>query len=476
MRYGFCTIVVILAVAVCVRAEEVHPYDAARGRADETMTQWKTQYAGNADVLVLDYVLADRKAGSVILLACGTGLEATSLLEFFVVTADSGKDYESLAVTWAKPSDIHKALAFIGLKPGRPVQFDNNYFWSRGPRVTATIDVVKEDVAKKGVVKNAEIQSVRIEDFVIGADNQTLPHDGFIFAGSYTHTDENGKTFYAADVMDTRPLLPNYNDPAAVLDVPTQAPQSVVYGSQRLNPQRLLQQGAPANITLRPADKAEQITSRDIQIQMSVDAQAVRYTLHESTTTLAGPNDLPGLTAAVSKIADGKTDLFTTVSVAADVPVDDVRKLYVVLQAVEKNRGVKLDPPGAGELFHRAFFPDNAWRDRATRLGEPWELFLSHTPNGLLTGRLERLVDNYEPEATEKQTLQTFDVASPDAFLKTVNDNQSQWSKAIFIYPPTDLTYGQLMQWARPALPTYPRIFVFTTVTPNVAPATQPAE
>jgi len=139
----------------------------------------------------------------------------------------------------------------------------------------------------------------------------------------------------------------------------------------------------------------------------------------------------------------------------------------------KKDRGVKLDPPVDGSFYHRAFFPDDDWRVRTDRLGEPWELFLARV-DGKLTVKLERVVDNPDSSAEQKQLLQSYPVESPEQLLKLVNDNQSQWTKAIFVYPPADLTYGEALTWTKPALATYPRVFFFTPVAPATQPATQP--
>src|SRR5262245_353362 len=55
------------------------------------------KYKGNADILVLPGLLASRKEKSVRLWCRATGLHPKDPLEFFIIPADSGKDYEALA-------------------------------------------------------------------------------------------------------------------------------------------------------------------------------------------------------------------------------------------------------------------------------------------------------------------------------------------------------------------------------------------
>ncbi len=450
-----------LMAASVAHAQEAEPkgaYEIARDTITQIIEQKKKEFAGNPDVMVLDSLMADRKKKIVEIYACSTSIAATDPVEFFITPANSGKDYESLTITWAKPSDIHKALEFIGLKPGHPINFNTNHHWSRGPRV-----VMK-------MVRNN--QPVRAEQMVVDTETtKPLALTGLIFAGSFTHTDEDGKTHYAADMVDSKAIAPNYNDPVAVLDMPRRLSQAEMYGFQKPNPDHMVKIGTLTTVTLEPGVDADAIQSRDLKIEMSLTDGKPTYVLHDADKPAAAVGALPHLVESVSKLADGKTDLFTTVSIAPDVPVNDVRKLYALLMTLEQDRGVKIDPPADAELFHRAFFPQESWRNRVDRLGEPWELFLTRT-DGKIVAKLERQVEVYE--ADKKIELQKFDAKTPDEFVKAVNDNQSQWSKAIFIYPPADLTYGELMSWARPVLATYPRVFVFTSEPATTQPATQP--
>jgi len=446
---GCLAALALLVSLSAVQADEPHPYDVARDKTTATVADWKKQYAGNNDVLIADGLLADRSKKTVTLLAYATGIGQGESLEFFVTPASSGKDYESLSLTFAKPSDVIAALKFIGLTPGKPIDFQENRQWPRGPRVIMTLDI--------------NGKPTRAEDCVVNTDtHKPLPQTGFCFTGSYTYKDENGQSHLAADMNEAKPIAPDYNDPAAVLDLPRKAPQGVVYGFQKPSDAVAgLKQGMPITVTLAPATGDAAVKDDYIQIDIK---NGPTYTVRDPR--LANPEpmgtatDLPHLLEFLSSLADGKSDRFTTVQVDPAIKVDDLRKLYAVLQAVEKDRGIKLDPPLPGDLYYRAFFPDPAWRDRENRLGEPWELFLARKDGGV-TARLERTVAPENASLGAKKVLQSFPVDSPDAFVKQINANSTQWSKAVFVYPPADFTYGELMAWVRPALATYPQVFVF---------------
>ena len=119
----------------------------------------------------------------------------------------------------------------------------------------------------------------------------------------------------------------------------------------------------------------------------------------------------------------------------------------------------------------RGFFPDPAWHNREDRRGEPWELFLTRD-SGKLTGKLERLATDPDGPPGTPPKLSSQAVAGPEAFVEVVNGTPAKWTRSVFVYPPADLTYGELMAWVKPVLPTYPLVFVF----PADAAASRPAK
>lgn len=446
VRFGLFPVLLFLGVASAEGQDQVHPYDIAHQKIQQILEQKRKEFADDPDKLVLESIVADRKLKRVEVWGCATAVGDTEPIEFFITPVVSGKDYESLAVTWCKPSDLHKAMEFIGLKPGRPINFVTNHHWTRGPRVIVTVD------SGKG--------PVRIEDLILNApEKKTLPQTGMVFTGSFTHTDEQGQSHYAADVVDSRAIAPNYNDPVAVLDMPLRLAQSDVYGFQVRNPAHAVPLGHLLTFIIQPATGKEAVELHDLVIEVGLNESKPIYTALEQEKERFRADSLADLVRSLSLLVDGSSDWFTTARIDPSIRVTDVRKMYAVLMTLEQDRGIKLDPPAGENLFHRAFFPQDAWRNRQERLGEPWELFLARQ-QGKIVARLERYVELFEPE--RRLELQRFEVQSPQEFVKTINDHASQWSQMIFIYPPEDLTYGELMQWAGPAFKTYPRIFVFT--------------
>ncbi|HEX8341724.1 MAG TPA: YdjY domain-containing protein [Tepidisphaeraceae bacterium] len=432
---------------------EKHPYDTAKEAFEKQLIARRAAAKANADLLVLDHVEADRAGKRVTIYAIATGVAESDPIEFFVSTLSSGKDYESLAITYATAADVDRALRFIGLAPGRRVDYEKNLQWPRGPRVTMTF--VDGDARSR-----AELQ------IITTGTGAPLPLRGLVYVGSPPPAAADGETVTAGG---GGPIAPLYNDPAAVLDVPTRSAQGAVYGTLRANPKNKLPLGRPLKVVVEPATGDAAVRSRDLIIRAGPPGGPGAYVLEEERKTLASVPNLPSLIAALGEQAKAGDDLFSTVVFDPRMPVSEARKLYALLSSIENDPGVKLGPPTTG-LFHKAFFPEEGWRDRQARLGEPWELFLTREA-GQLQGRLERQTEAADPAASQPVTLDRTSVADPDAFVRAINAVQSPWTKAVFVYPPADLTMGELDAWVVPALATYPRIFVFPALAPSTAPA-----
>ena len=151
-------------------------------------------YGTNTDMLVRLGLLANRKEKWVRIMAEATALLPTSQSEFFLITENSGHDYEAIAISFAKPSDVHFALEFIGMKAGRPVNMEKYCFWPKGERVIATV------TWNAGKEMRARAESL-VTNRKMGGP---LPQDGFVFVGSVMRDPLDGSAgpkVYAADAF-----------------------------------------------------------------------------------------------------------------------------------------------------------------------------------------------------------------------------------------------------------------------------------
>ena len=197
-------------------------------------------------MLVRPGLLANKGEKWVRIWARATGISSNDPLEFVMIPPDSGKDYEAATIAFVKPSDVHAALEFIGMKGGRPVSYMNDRCWPKGERV-----IVHAEFLQQG-----KMVRVRVEDLISNVQTKkTMPQTGFVFTDSFWIDGPNGKRIYAADETDSKSIVSNYNDRSTVMDVPRQAPQSAVYGTQKLNPAYQLPLGTPIQFTLEPEHK-----------------------------------------------------------------------------------------------------------------------------------------------------------------------------------------------------------------------------
>jgi hypothetical protein len=124
------------------------------------------------------------------------------------------------------------------MKPGRPVNYNENRYWPRGERVLMSVEwtpMINDDIDR---VKNPN-KKVRAEELIIDTrTKKTLPLSGLVYTGSYViKAEEGGKEMFAADVSDSRSIASDYNERSTVLDVPYQWPQGQVYGALKPNPE-----------------------------------------------------------------------------------------------------------------------------------------------------------------------------------------------------------------------------------------------
>ena len=153
-------------------------------------------YQGNADVLVLPGLVADRKARRILLDVATTGVEKGKPIEFWLIGDTSGHGYESLAMAFAKPSAVHRALEFIGLKPGRPVNANAMQFWSKGERVFVSLTRAAGDPPEKAVRMESLLHDTRT--------GKPLAETGFAFTGSVQVPPEKARDVnrYGADLFE----------------------------------------------------------------------------------------------------------------------------------------------------------------------------------------------------------------------------------------------------------------------------------
>ena len=434
---------------------EVHVVAEAAKKAYEANL---AKHRNNPDVLVLPGLIADRKAMQVRIWGKMIGLPHADPIEFFVIPPDSGKDYEALAIGYVRPSDVHKALEFVGVKPGRPVDYMKDRYWPKGERVVMTYEWEEKGMARKA----------RAEELIIDTrTNQHLPLTGLVFTGSFMlQMEEAGKPVYAADVADPKSIASNYNDRSTVLDVPRPAPQGEVYSFQKTNPAFTFEREQPVQIVLEPEYKDGKLRVRDLALKAMMPAApgnggvgALRFSLTDAGgKSIAEGETLVHVVAAFEKLAAAGQDAYVTLHVDDAMTLKGARAFYEVVRSMDVENGIRVEPPPEGHLFYRAFFPDEEWRDRENRLGRPWELHVEKGAQGL-SGRLILPADDID-DNDGKGDL-TFPVKSADEMAKVLAEKSDRWSQTVYIFAPDDVRYGDLMAFVRPSMKTHSTMYIF---------------
>jgi hypothetical protein len=425
-------------------------------------------YRGNPDVLVLPGLLANRKDKTVTIRAEATALGDDTPIEFFLVPDTSPKDYEALAVCFAKPSDIHKALEFLGMKPGSPVNFGTLRYWPKGERVFMSF--AWQDPAGPG--KPPVSHRVRAEAMLSDTrTHQALPSAGMVFCGSYSVplAEDPGRPEYRADWGEPNCVASNYNEPTTVLDLPRQAPQGTVYATQQPNPAYHLAPRQPIEVMLEPEYKDGRKRVRDLTLQVTLPPHAFGTdlsSLHLALSDARGqPLDAGGTTlvhvlAALDKITERGQDPFVTVEWGDTLPIRTLTQFAVLLGSVETQRGIRIEPPGPGQLYYRALLPDERWRDPAMRMGQPWELHV-RVQDGRAAGTLVEVRENWDvPDPPRFETKAT-PVADGQELARALTAHDGDRPRGVLVFIDPGATYGVMMTLLRPALATHNKILVF---------------
>jgi hypothetical protein len=431
---SFVTAFCLLFSAHSALAEESFdtygPKPSQAEAARKHFEQNRAKHGKDGDKLVLPGLVADRKAQSVEVLAETTGLKAEEIIEFLLVDQSSGHGYEALVWSYAKPSDIHRALEFVGLKAGSPVNPGAGRFWSDGDPVAVTVRVDDE-------------KPFPMEELILDMKTgKPLPAEGFLFTGSVKLPD--GK--YAADVHQPRSIASIYNEPGVVLDVPRQVSQSEVYGQLVVNPERVLPGGKLLTVILRPGTAAGMRRGRQVQLDVKRNdgPTGLQFSLLE--TNRAVIKQSPEVTPALEELVAIKPAPYVTVKFDEALPVGEVSKTCVLLAMLEGMIGaVRVNPPPAGQLYYRAFVPTKDWREPAGRLVQPWELHLGENP--------ELVRYDTEPELKRH----AFPVADPAGMVARIGTTPP----VLLVYAPANLAYGELLKFVRPVQQTHRTIYVF---------------
>jgi len=415
---------------------------------------------GNADVLVLPGLVANRKEKTVEVQVESTGLKADDLAEFLLVGHESSHGYEALLWAHAKPSDIQRALIFIGIKPGAPRNPLLPQLSRGGDRVTLT-------------VREKDGESYPIERLIFDKTTEkTWPEDGFVFSGSLripAGAKQAGEL--VADHDELRSVASLYSEPTAVLDVPRRINQGEVYGQQVVNPELVSKGGDLLTVVMTPgpSDGKPPPKNLNLLIYTSKGTNGVVCRLSEKEKMLCDEAQIASVIEQVVGLKKESGTPFVLLAFGKDLPLAIVGKVAMVMTMMETMDVVAIEPPTGTELYYRAFAPNNEWLKPDGRPCQPWEIHL-RTANGKVSGSAVWNEPIYSADGLQ-QTFKKHEVKVADAQAmknhleadakKRKDAGQSSLPSVLLVYVNGNMSYGELMAFLTPALPTHGTVYVF---------------
>ncbi|MDE0837441.1 MAG: hypothetical protein OSB41_00150 [Kiritimatiellae bacterium] len=404
-------------------------HTANQARVDTLNASNHATYSDSSHVLVLPGLIADRETREVRFLAEATGVGANEIIEFMVVGPGSSHDYESLAVSFAKASDLNEALRFVGMPAGRAVNYADLAFWPKGERVIVHVSPLDSPTNNAA----AWADPVRIENLIwLKEKGQPMNASGLVFTGSRMVPAPDGGTnmLFAADTTDPRAIISTYNEPQTLLDVPFQAGKGSVYANQIMRESHAMQKNTLLSFVMRPEREHDKPRVLDMTLWVAPDASG-GHALSNATFTLRdnksqpqlGPTNLPAIVTYLAKQqSTAERDPFITLAFSPDMPLAMARHLSQVFSELERRNGLRIEPPLQGHVYYKALIPPEHNREREGRMQQPWELHMLQE-NGAWHGNLVQIEEDYDATtATSVITPTSYPVTSSEALRQQLND------------------------------------------------------
>ncbi len=421
--------------------------------------------AVDSNVWIRPGLIADRSRRRVRIAAETIRLDLNKPVEFPLISENSGKDYEALAVSFASPSDVHAALEFIGLKPGKGVDAAGARFWPKGERVRVLFEY---EVRSGGSNK---LQAVSASQLILDdRTGRTLPEDGFVFTGSeWVPPPASGggtNRIYAADVFSPNCIVSVYNERTTVLDVPRRAAQHEVYTHLIPNPDMQLPDAGFVVVSMQPLDPPGHQRVMDIGLRVGSREDTGPETAAALPWTLAAPdiretgNSMPEMTNVLARWIASARDPHVVIEPADTMTVADLRRLAGWLEKLEDQGWMRIDPPLAGHPYYKTFLPDERHRQRAGRPVQPWEVYVSQAGAGV-TGQLVYVEEVWQEDDTTSSFGETrYPVGSAEDIPEALARHKDA-PAVVLIFAESTLSYGTLRAFMAPFLKRNMIVYVF---------------
>ncbi len=326
----------VLACGIACAAQPARAPMEWKSVHPEAIYAWKA--ANNAS----DGVVADTAAHSVRFLVEATGLDKSEPVEFFAIGPLSDRAYESMFVTVPSPAAIASALERVGVPRGAPPDITGARLWPAGEKLTLTATLLSTNGPASAPLAFSEL----LEDVAAKEEGAVL-NAPFLYTGG--ERDASGAVVASTNIPCA--VFALYNHAPSLLLLNGQFAQSTTYG--RFHAKKAYPTGTLFEMTLR-WDGRKSVLHRDITFNVA--------SMKDQLTALR---------------ADAEShDLFVIPSFGEGTTVEEAMSISKALSIIDGN-GVKVDAPPKGQFFFRAFLPDPAWRERAGRIFQPFEVHVA---------------------------------------------------------------------------------------------------
>jgi hypothetical protein len=313
-------------------------------------------------------------------------------------------------------------------------------------------------------------KAIRMEAMLVDkATDKPLTELGYAFVGSVIVEPDKARdgNRYGADLFEPNSIISIYNEPSTVLDVPRRAGKHDVWENQLVGPQGVFPSDRLCRLAIEPEYRDGKLRVVDAVLEVSATAGATNVGPESLTMRLIQGGKavntnatLKGAVESVMALNTAGHDVCAQVRFGADMTMAAARTTADVIAAFDCEKGIRVEAPPEGQLYYKAFLPDEKLRARENRHAQPWELFLKRSHAGV-SGQLVK-VDEKWNEASLKPTFVTeaFSVADGVALRKTV-DEEGAGLPVLLVFAPPALRYGELMAFVGPMLGTHSTVFVY---------------
>ena len=423
-------------------ATEEEARDIEQARMAAAFPAMKAEHADTNRWFVAPGVLADREERTVRVEAMTTGVRPGAIAEFLLICFPSRHEYESLFETAAFAADIARAFEFIGVPPGRTVDYPSFRFWPAGELVRADVSVAGgPEVPAEGFLMESSTREPRTPE-------------GFLWiGGEWTE----GGVSNAVDFSGPGSVIPSYNEKITLFDVPRRARQTEVYQSCLAGTNAPERAWDPAVFVFRPEERPSDAPRRvrDVALRLSPGGFSI-----DGADPVPPAEALKALRAIRTERAQ---DAYVSFSWDDASPVAELRAVAQLLMMVDKEEtGIRVDRPPEGFPFYQAFLPQDAWRDRSARFAQPCELHIARGEDGAPAATLVAISeiwkdDSLKPDLDAKE----LPVSGPDDFRAKLAEKAPADMKALLVFVPGDLAYRELRPYIDAVRATHPLVQIF---------------